>query len=367
MPFQEQGKREQRAEFAMRARRREQSFSSLCAEYAISRPTGYVWLKRFAAEGLSGLEELSRRPRNSPTKTPEQIERQVAELRLARPDWGARKLREQLAEQRIRLAASTVHRILQRQGLVPRPPITPSRGLRFERSAPNQLWQMDFKGPLWGDAGALTPLSVLDDHSRYLVGLEPHANTQAEPVRRSLEKIFRRSGVPEAILVDHGTPWWNGQGSGLTWLAVWLMKQGVRLCFSGFRHPQTQGKVERFHRCLKDAWRLRGPLEGDAAEWLEEFRVEYNEVRPHAALGLCKPAQRWSRSERIYVENPPAWEYPDGALVRRLGWQGQLFIDGRRYEVTRALAHEYVRVERVEPQVLVFYCASLVRVIDLNS
>jgi transposase InsO family protein len=172
------------------------------------------------------------------------------EVRHRYPDWGARKLRVVLAREGVELARNTIHRILLRNGLVKECDQHPPALQRFEPEQPNQLWQMDFKGPK-GWPQQVGPLSVLDDHSRYVIVLAAHGNTEGRPVRERLERAFQDGGVPEAMLMDHGTPWWSQKApSGRTKLSLWLMRQGIRLCWSGIRHPQTQGKVERFHGSL---------------------------------------------------------------------------------------------------------------------
>jgi hypothetical protein len=225
---------------------------------------------------------------------------------------------------------------------------------------------MDFKSPKgWQQAGG--PLSVLDDHSRYALVLAALGSTQGEAVREQLEIAFRDCGVPEAMLMDHGIPWWSAQApSGWTRLTVWLMKQGIRCYFSGYRHPQTQGKVERFHGALEMARRRRGlPPAEQRQAWLDEFRQEYNPVRPHEALGGKTPASRWQASLQRYDPQPPEWEYPSGAEVQRLNAAGQLQLQGRAWQVSGALAKESVQLVQVEERVLVYYCKSLVREIDL--
>ncbi len=187
----------------------------------------------------------------------------------------------------------TVHRVLLRHGLV-RPDDRRSQTLqRFERAAPNQLWQMDFKSPK-ACQQPVGPLSVTDDHSRFIIALEKTGSTRTEAVQERLEHAFLSAGVPEAMLMDHGTPWWNAQApGGWTKLQVWLMKQGIACLLSGIRHPQTQGKVERFHLALEMARRRRlHDAEMDQA-WLDQFRYEYNYLRPHEALGMQTPATRW--------------------------------------------------------------------------
>jgi transposase InsO family protein len=358
--------RDQRVQFVVRASRGE-NLSALCAEFEISRPTGYLWVNRYEQDGVAGVEEHSRRPHLSPQRTAVEIEQQVVELRRRCPEWGARKLRFLMEERGIELAIRTVHRILVRHDLVRAADRQQPATRRFERAQPNQLWQMDFKSPK-GWRRAVGPLSVIDDHSRYLIALEATGSTRGEAVRERLERAFASCGMPEEMLMDHGTPWWNAQApSGWTRLMVWLMKQGIRCWFSGYRHPQTQGKVERFHGSLEMARRRRGIPERDEEHqaWLDEFRWEYNHVRPHEALGDRTPASVWQPSGRSYDPHPPEWEYPAGAEVERLESSGQLRLFGRQWQISEALAHERVQLVRVEQRVLVYYCQSLIREIDL--
>jgi len=206
MPWKTMDVREQRVSFVVTASRREQSFAALCQEYGISRPTGYAWLSRFRQDGVNEIAERSRRPLRSPGQTAPELELQVVAMRQRYPDWGARKLQVLLGRRGLELPATTIHRVLLRHGLVRDADRSQAATQRFERRAPNELWQMDFKGPLRrGDQ--LGPLSVLDDHSRYLVALQQVTSTSGEQVREHLEAAFGEAGVPEAMLMDHGTPW----------------------------------------------------------------------------------------------------------------------------------------------------------------
>jgi hypothetical protein len=149
-------------------------------------------------------------------------------------------------------------------------------------------------------------------------------------------------------------------------LAVWLIQQGVRLYFSGYRHPQTQGKVERFHGALELARRRRGLPEAALHQsWLNDFRHEYNHLRPHEALGMQTPASLWHPSARCYQPDPPAWEYPAGAEVQRIGPTGQLKLHGIRWQVSKPLAGQRVQLVRIDHRILVFYCRTLIRELDL--
>lgn len=364
MPWKRMEVREQRVEFVVRALRGTEPLSQLCREFGISRPTGYLWLARYREGGVAAIEERSRRPDCSPTQTAPELEARIVALREVYPDWGARKLAVLLARQGIELPSRTVHRVLLRHGLVRdadrhRPAVQ-----RFEREQPNELWQMDFKGPKnWPKS--CTALSVIDDHSRYLVALEATARPEGALVRRHLERAFRECGLPEAMLMDHGTPWWNWQSfAGSTQLSLWLMRQGVRLCFAGIRHPQTQGKVERFHGSLERALTHRGVPAEDHQQWLDAFRREHNYIRPHEALGMQTPASRWQPSLRCYNPNPPAWEYPEGAWTLKVDLHGTIDIHDQSYPIAKSLIGERVHVVSAEERYLIYYCNTLIR--ELN-
>ena len=368
MPWKTMDVHQQRVEFVVSASRREKSFTAWCEEFGISRPTGCQWLERYQQQGLAGLAERSRRPHRSPRLTAGELEQRVVELRQRYPDWGASKLRILLQREGIELARSTIHRILLRRDLVHPADRHQHATERFQRERPNELWQMDFKSPIGWDA-PVGPLSVIDDHSRYLITLHMTGRAYGELVREQLQTAFGHSGVPEGMLMDHGVPWWNGQAaSGWTELGVWLMRQGIELHFSRIRHPQTQGKVERFHGALEMARRKRGLPEGEPRQaWLDNFRYEYNHVRPHEGLGMRTPASLWHVSPRSYDPNPTAWDYGVGSEVYRLNRNGQLKLQGRWWQVSEALRQQWVEVKPIDQRILVYYCRSLVREINLAT
>ncbi|MGD0793459.1 MAG: IS481 family transposase [Terriglobales bacterium] len=366
MPWKTMDVEEQKVRFVVAATRQEKSFTALCQEFGISRPTGCLWRKRYQEAGLAGIAERSRRPQQSPTRTTAELEQRVVEMRQRYPDWGARKLQILLAREKVELTRSTIHRILLRHDLVRDHDRHSQATGRFERSTPNELWQMDFKSPKGWNAAA-GPLSVLDDHSRYLLVLQAVWSTHAELVRERLETAFATCGVPEAMLMDHGIPWWSARApTGATRLTVWLMKQGIRLHWSGFRHPQTQGKVERFHGALERALQAREAPRKEPQPWLDAYRWEHNHVRPHEALGMQTPASVWHKSERTYDPHPPRWEYAAGSKVLKVDCQGKLDLHGNRWKISRALRGEWVQLERVEQRVLVYYCRTLIRELDLG-
>ncbi len=358
---------EQKVKFVVAATRQEKTFTALCHEFGISRPTGYLWRKRYQEAGLAGIAERSRRPQRSPARSNPELEQRVVELRRRYPDWGARKLQVLLAREQVDLTRSTVHRILLRHDMVREQDRHPQALQRFERGAPNELWQMDFKSPKGWNA-AVGPLSVLDDRSRYLLVLQAVWTTHAELVREQLETAFLSCGVPQGMLMDHGIPWWSARApTGATWLTVWLMKQGIKLHWSGFRHPQTQGKVERFHGALERALQARRAPRQQPQPWLDAYRWEHNHVRPHEALGMQTPASVWHKSERNYDPHPARWEYPVGARVLKVDSQGKLDAYGVRWKIAKALRGEWVQLEQVGHRVLVYYCRTLVRELDLRT
>jgi transposase InsO family protein len=323
-----------------------------------------LWLQRYREAGVAGIAERSRRPHHSPERTSEGLEARVIQLRRRYPDWGAGKLSVLLERDGIKIPKSTVHRILLRYGLVHNEDRHSPAHQRFERSQPNELWQMDFKGPK-GWRHPVGPLSILDDRSRYLIALAATGSTHGELVRMQLIQAFEQCGVPVAMLMDHGVPWWSTKApSGNSSLALWMMRQGIRLHWSRIRHPQTQGKVERFHGSLQRALDKRGTPHHDSQAWLDAYRWEHNHVRPHEALGMQTPASIWRPSSRCYDPQPPAWEYPEKAWVLKVDCQGKIETAGRKWKISKALAGDYVQLLPVERRVLVYYCATLVRELD---
>ncbi|HXX00250.1 MAG TPA: IS481 family transposase [Candidatus Acidoferrales bacterium] len=358
----------ERIKFVVRAVARKERMTALCRAFGISRTTGYRWRRRYLEAGnFQAVVERSRRPQRSPGQTTPALEARVVEWRQ-QSGWGAKKIAVLLREEGLELTVTTINRILKRRGLVdPRDGTSPALQ-RFARSTPNELWQMDGKGDYGARDGRCYPLSILDDHSRYAVGLYALPAFTAELIYPCLVHTFESYGVPQAMLMDRGSVWWaTTNGYGLTWLSVRLIEQGIQLCYGRPYHPQTQGKIERFHRTLDEAVRHRGKPQ-TLGEWpgaLEEFRRVYNERRPHEALEMQRPAQRYRPSARAYQPAPREWEYPSGSVMQQLDTGGSLSWEGRRWFVCEALAGRWVRVEEVPSQsLLVSYRHMYVREID---
>ena len=368
MPWRTESVMDQRVEFVLRARRGEEAMAALCREYAISRPTGYLWLQRYQAVGsVTGLAEHSRRPLRSPTRTAEELAAAVLALRDEK-GWGGPKIAKVRERRGLPVAPATAQRILKRCGRVEKPVSKATQ--RFARAQCNELAQMDFKGEYTLPNEKCYPLSLLDDCSRYLHGLWPLRSTSGAGVKQSLEGHFRASGVPLSLLMDHGTPWFSMRNTqGLTWVAVWLLKQGVVLRYSGVGHPQTQGKVERFHQTLKRRTKHRGAPTtlGEWERWAVEFRHEYNYERPHEALQMQTPGEVYQAVNlRPYQEQPREWEY-SGGTVKRLDTQGMLYYRGQTYFVSEALATEWVRIDELDDKLLVTFRHMTVREIEVRT
>lgn len=367
MPWKRMGVEEQRMQFVIRATSGREQLSALCREFGISRPTGYLWRRRYEqTRSFTSVVERSRRPHGSPQRTAAcQEERVVARRRET--GWGAKKLQVILREEdATALSIRTIHRILDRHGLVSEDAHSPALE-RFERSEPNELWQMDSKGKYPLQDGECHPLSILDDHSRYAVGLHALPELTTAKAYPCLVRTFRECGVPQSMLMDRGSLWWSAwNGWGLTGLSVRLIEQGIRLRYGRVRHPQTQGKVERFHRTLGEALRHRGvpPRFGQWPGVLEEFRQAYNQRRPHEALGMKRPVERYRPSHRPYEETVKPWEYPAGSEVQRLNSQGMLTEGPQRWFVCGALRDQRVRVERFDGKLLISYRHMYIREID---
>lgn len=367
MPWKTRSCVELRVEFVVRAERGE-NISSLSREFGVSRTTAYKWLNRFSQEGsVRSLLDRSRRPHHSPHKIPESLEKHICSRR-EEFGWGARKLRELLKKDGHDVPESTIKRVLKRNNLLLAEGSHCPAPQRFERSSPNEMWQVDFKGPIGIGEARCEPLSIIDDHSRYLVSLKAVRSKQIPEIRAAFTQVFENYGIPESILLDHGTPWWNSSNYlGLSQFSVWLMKQDLRLLFSRVRHPQTQGKVERFHRSLALAIRHQGTPRR-FSEWkyvLPRIQFDYNYIRPHEALGMSPPASRYNKSRNAYNPSPRPFEYPEGATVMKVGSNGQFIYRKKQLFVSRALSDEYVRIEEIQDLLLVFYRNSIVREISL--
>jgi transposase InsO family protein len=331
---------DRRLEFVRLARAPGCNFSELCRRFDVSRSDGYKWKGRYEAAGPAGLEERSRRPLSSPGRTAPELEAAVLGVRAAHPAWGGRKIRKvlQLAGWDAP-AASTITEILRRHGRLDGPGAGEARAwARFEHAAPNDLWQMDFKGHFALASGRCHPLTVLDDHSRYALEIGACGDEREATVRERLTEVFRRYGLPLRLLADNGPPWGSAGPERHTRLTVWLLDLGVAVSHGRPYHPQTQGKDERFHRTLKAEVLDGRPLAdlAGAQTAFDRWREVYNAKRPHEALGLETPASRYRMSERPMPERIEPPDYEPQAHVRKVHDTGWISFKGRQINCSKA-------------------------------
>ncbi len=369
MPWKEKSCVDLRVELVQRTLDGE-SVSELCKEYGVSRTIAHKWIRRFNDEQRIGaLCDRSRRPHISPTKLEAGLEARICELR-SKYGWGGKKLRVLLQREGKDVPVITIDRVIKRNGLIATEDKHRPALKRFQRPNPNELWQTDFKGPMGVGSVCCEPLSVVDDHSRYVIGLKAVVSKQTSDVKQAFEEIFEEYGVPDAILLDHGVPWWSvSHLFGLSKFSVWLMKQDLRLIFSGINHPQTQGKVERFHGSLESSVRTKGVPESFSG-WqplLSEIKEEFNYVRPHEALNMKVPGEFYIKSRKKFIRNPKIPSYPDGSTVVRVDEQGRFSFGQRRFFACHALANEYIRLEELDSSLAIYYRNSIVREVSLET
>lgn len=372
MPWREVSIMSERLEFVTLAASENANLRHLCRSFGISPNTAYKWLDRFRSDGLNGLEDRSRRPHNSPARTPKDVEKAIVKLRGKHPAWGGRKLERRLLDLGFTGVPrpSTITAILRRHHLLDPTESAKHRAFcRFERDVPNELWQMDFKGEFKLSQGRCYPLTILDDHSRFAIAVEACSKNNKILTQTALIKIFRRYGLPQQITCDNGPPWGSCYRSFYTALGVWLMRLGIGVSHSRPHHPQTQGKDERFHRTL-EAEVLRYRHGTTIADWqlhFDQWRVVYNTERPHEALSMAVPASRYQPSPRRYPEQLPAIEYGPSDIVRKVRCFGHIKYAGRDYHVGKAFRglHVALRPTTTDGLFDVFFCQQRIGALDL--
>lgn len=357
MPWKETKVMDQRLQFVSMYLTHHWTLAALCRQFAISRPTGYKWISRYLEGGRSGLNDRSRRPHCHPRAIGEQVEHRIIRARLAHPHWGPRKLLAWLQRQRPGRSwpvASTIGAILQRHGLsVPRrrrrksPPYDqPFLGCE----AANRVWSADFKG--WfrtGDGTRCDPLTISDNHSRYLLRCQAVRHSDHDSVQPVFEAVFREYGLPEAIRTDNGTPFATTTVGGLSRLSIWWLKLGIRPERIEPGQPQQNGRHERMHRTLK-----RETASPPQATWrrqqkaFDTFRKEYNHQRPHEALANSTPAEHYQPSPRPYPLIVPEPTYPDDMALRWVKSQGDITWCNRHVYLSETLAGELVGLKQTD-------------------
>ena len=357
MPWKNRSKEEQRFDLVRLMRRGELTVGELAHRFNISRQTAYKWRRRYRQSRLGGLKDRSHRPLSCPTQTGANWLRRVRRVRQRRPTWGARKIRHRLMErygQKAAPSVATIGRWLRRWGLSRgkrrrlRGPLLKRRRARQARHC-HEVWTADFKG--WyrtGDGTRVEPLTVRDLKSRYGLGIVLLTSQAIAPTQRVFQRLFARHGYPRCIRCDNGTPFGGGGPTGLTRLSAWWLKLGIDVQFITPGRPCENGAHEQFHRVYK-AEVARQPRHTLAQQqrWTNRWLRDYNQQRPHEALGMRTPAQVFRRNGQKLPRKAGSWSYPAGWLKRWVKGNGEISWRGSRRYIGEAFVHDHVGLRRL--------------------
>lgn len=367
MPWETKTVMEKRLAFITEIEAQQETFSAVCRKYGISRKTGYKWVNR-AAEGLP-LCDQSRRPNQQPSKTAWETEQLILDVRRANPTWGGNTIKAALEAAGIEGLPSgkTCENIIKRNGLID--PIESSKHIpyqRFERHYCNELWQTDFKGDfLLGNGIRCYPLTILDDHSRYSIRIEP--KTQATGVKESFIAAFLEYGLPNSVLSDNGSQF-SGFRGGYAQFERFLMDLDILPIHGRIMHPQTQGKIERFHRTMKQELLIEPLASMDHANIVfRDWRWKYNEIRPHYALGMKTPGSVYQPSTRSYYQ-PKPYVYDEGARLVKINNWGYLRFGPICIYLSETMADTYLEIRPAQDDTfLVIYRNYQIAVVDASE
>jgi transposase InsO family protein len=355
---------EEKARFVLEYEQDEYTMSELCQRYGVARETGYVWLRRFRERGLAGLVELDRAAHRHGNQTPAETEQAVLELRQAHMRWGPRKLKRVLERDQAHQgwpAASTIGELLKREGLVvgrkKRRRTAPYTEPLAHADGPNRVWCADFKG--WfrtADGQRIDPLTISDAYSRFLLRCQAVEKTDTPRTRAIFEAAFREYGMPQAIRTDNGAPFASHAMAGLSRLAVWWMKLGIVPERIEAGHPEQNGRHERMHRTLKQETAEPAAANRRAQQRVfDRFRGEYNEQRPHEALGMHTPALLYEPSPRPYPARMPEPEYASAMLVRSVHPHGHIRWKKHEIFLSEVLSGERVGLLPLDERCFTIY------------
>jgi len=357
MPWKETCPMNERMKFVAEYLKEEETIAELCRQYGVSRKTAYKWIARFEQEGFAGMDDRSRATKNHPNAVAAEVEQAIVELRGRKMKRGPLKLLAMLKQTHPQLTlpcASAVAEIIKRHGLVvarrKRARATPSARPLASAVAANDVWCVDFKG--WfrcGNGERCDPLTISDAASRYLLRCQVMTGrTGFEETRPLFEAAFREYGLPLAIRSDNGPPFASVGLAGLSRLSVWWMRLGIRPDRIRPGKPQDNGRHERMHRTLKsEAASPPAPTPREQQRAFDEFAREYNEERPHQALGQKPPALFFEPSARPYPDRLTPVEYSDQWERRKIKNAGRMKWQGKEICVCQALTGEQIGLEPI--------------------
>lgn len=368
MPWEQKTVIEQREDFVLAAQECS-NFSALCRTFGISRKSGYKWVQRAAAG--EALDDRSRRPGRVSNRTPEAVEGKILALRAQQPGWGARKLKvvlERSGEADIP-CERTICRILRRHGCIdPEESRKRQPFQRFEREHCNELWQTDFKGEFRTlDGRYCYPLNIIDDHSRFVLRIAA-ADSTLQVVIPVFESAFREYGLPQAVLSDNGWQFASFH-QGYTRFEKWLMDLNILPIHGRLRHPQTQGKIERFHGTMKREF-LRHRNFANAAQanrQLQRWRHTYNMQRPHEALGMCCPGEVYVPSTRCLPRRIPAAQYGGQFQVVKVNSAGYIRLDDFKTYLSETMAGCPIELRPSEDGEVIIACYRRFKIAEFSA
>ena len=358
MPWKETDVIDERMKFVVAFNTGNWSMTELCNEFGISRVTGYKYIERYETEGIDGLKDKSHAIHHRHNKTSDSISEKILDMRDTHPSWGPRKLLERLRGRYPRVkkwpAPSTVGEILKREGRI--------KPRRKRRKNPvkvyplshvknvNDVWCTDFKGYFTvGNGQRCDPLTISDAHSRFLLECKGLKKMNSEEVMKAFTGVFCEYGLPDAIRTDNGSPFASRMSlAGLTQLSVWWLKLGIRLERIRPGNPQENGRHERMHRTLKQETALpaRSSLQAQQKAF-DDFRDEYNNIRPHEALDMKCPAQVYKKSVRVFPDKIHEMEYPTNIEPHRVSDEGNIKYGMNRIFVSSVLRNEIIGLEEI--------------------
>jgi len=344
-----------REEFIVRAERGDASVAALCREYGISRKTAYKWLTRFEKGGFRALADMVKKPRSSPLQVAADVAVEVVAIRRQHPTWGAKKIREMMRRQGDKEVPSlrTTARILERAGMVEvrrkRPRWSgPAAAPRTAAKEANDLWTVDFKG-WWrtGDKKRCEPLTVQDRATRFILCVQILSSTSFELVRKEFVRLFTLHGLPKAIQTDNGPPFASARNAlGLTELSVWWMRLGIEVIRSRKAKPQDNGAHERMHLDMKRELEAFAALDARKQQSAcDRWRCEFNELRPHEALAMSRPADKYRNSRRRYPKRLEPVTYGAHFVRRIVDKNGSIKLLGTKIFISEALRGTAIGLE----------------------
>jgi transposase InsO family protein len=368
---------ERKLELLLEPERSGESVSEVCRRNGISRESFYLYRRRYLAEGDAGLEERSRKPSRSPGQIDPGLERLICELRTRHPRWGARRIRAELARAGTEPpAVSTVHKALKRNYLVaPQPPRRARADKRFEREVSNDLWQIDATRVLLADQTPVWVIDLLDDHARYLVGATAFPDATTEAAWEAFTVASAMHGLPRQLLSDNGLCFTGRLHGNEVLFERLLAKTGVKMINSAPYHPETLGKLERFHRTLKEWLAEEGPAVDLPAlqALLDRFRGYYNLERPHQGIDDLTPAERYQLGfELVHGTRPAApaatvddptdtASYPAYSILRKVSRVGLTSYQKLQIQVGSRWNGATVRVVPVGELIQIYHADELIR------